>query len=440
MALNKGQQSAVDYIANWWQCNSSYLVLDSKGGTGKTYLIDYVLPLLAKCDPILLTPTNESLKQLRDKLVDPSKWEIKTIHSALGITPTTSKKDIVFKVNKNKQLPAIWDRVNLAVIDEASMISEEILDILIGIGVKILWVGHSSQLPPIVINRKRSDTCISPVFSQGWETITLTQPMRNTGKLWEFNNKVEKMIYDPKLPLPNTYDIKKKELLSYLNSDEGKQHLLEGKTKVVAWSNAGVDRLNSYLRNIIFGVDKAKSKYVPNDTIILIKPYNLVENLDRYKESGLFKLVNDKKIVTSFYSNTKATVINCKEVVVTLNKELSIPCYKIKVLCEDESHYIYEAKNKDNITEIADYYAHLAWQSKDPSKIYTRRNFILSCFADIKHYFSATSHRLQGASVPNIIVIWNNILKNPNRVERSKCAYVSTSRTINELMIYRGSL
>jgi len=411
------------------------------GNCGKTYLIDHILPLLHKCDPLLLTPTNESLNQLREKLSDPDQYLLKTVHSALGIRPTTSKKDLAFEVGG--KLPSLWESINLAVVDEASMISEELLAVLMETKVKILWVGHSSQLPPIIIRRKRTDLCESPVFKQGWETITLSQPMRNTGDLWKFNNQVEAMIYNSKLQLPDTYNVRKRELTDFLKSDAGKEGLLSGETKVVAWSNAGVDKLNTYLRSTLFGKEKAKSKYVEHDRIIFTKPYNLVENLDRYRESGLLGLMNDKGAITSFYSNTKATVINCKEVVVKLNAELVIPCYKLKVLCEEDTHFIYEIKDPRDLKLVADYYEHIAWGKKSGearAKVYRQRHFLLSCFSELKHYFAATSHRLQGASIPNIIVIWNDILKNPNRIERSKCAYVSTSRTVDSLRVFKGFL
>lgn len=439
MTLNPDQEKLATHLSRWWKCNQTYIVIDSKGGTGKTYLIDKVLQRLGSCTPLLLCPTNESLKQLRDKLTNPEEYDLKTIHSALGIRPTVSKTELKFELGK---VPDLAEKYKLIVVDEASMVDNDILNALISTGVKIIWVGHSSQLPPIDVKRARLDKCISPVFAQGWETLVLKTPMRNTGILWDFNCKVEDMIYDHTLQLPKDFDISKTELQKYILSKEGIEDIYSEQTKVVLWSNSGVDRYNNDLRQVLFGKDKAReNKYIPGDKLIFTKPYNLIENLDRYRESGLLSLQNDKEAITGFFSNTKLEVLGSKEVVVKLNKELAIPCYKIKVLCEGDTHFIYEAVEKENLEYVAMYYEHIAWGRKTPqakAKAYRQRHFILSCFAELKYYYAATSHRLQGASIPKVIVIFNDICKNINPVERRKCLYVATSRCVDDLKIYRG--
>ena len=205
MGLNKGQESAATYIIRWWKGATMFMVLDGKAGYGKTYLVDDLLKRLPKCNPILLCLTHEALAQLRDSIE--GQYTFRTIHSALGITPTTSKKDLEFKIGK---LPALWDEFNLAIIDEYSQIDDTILEVLTSIGVKILFLGHKSQHAPIVRNRDKFDKCISPVTLQGWETITLTQPMRCLGALGDFVDSLEERIEDPTKPIGKEFDIAKK--------------------------------------------------------------------------------------------------------------------------------------------------------------------------------------------------------------------------------------
>ena len=436
VTLNVDQTKAVHQITKWWLGNKMYLVLDSKAGTGKTFLVNHVLPKLTTSAPLLLCPTNESLAQLRDKTE--GDYTFKTIASALGITPTTHKKDITFE---HRGIPSLWEDYNLCIVDEASMVSDLELDLLLSIGIKILFLGHSSQLSPIVTSRKLRDLCISPVFTKGWETIKLTIPMRNTGTLWEFNNIVESMIYDRRIQLPNTFDTKKKDMMGYLESTEGKEALLAGDTKVVLWTNNGVDTYNDKLRLILFGATARRNKYLPGDRIILTKPMVIIPDLEKYSSPNLIALSKDKDSLDSLYSNAKALVVSSTVLEVVLLPDLSFACYKIEALCEGRLVYLYDIVSKVDRQRIADYYEQLAWSrttAEARRKGYKYRHFILSCFADVKHYFAGTSHRLQGSSVPTIVVALSDIVKNQCVVERAKCRYVACSRAMNELMVYRG--
>ena len=438
MALNKEQEKAVKYIENWWRCNQMYLVMDAKAGVGKTFTINYVLDKLDSCTPLLLCPTNEALSQLKDKIDNPEKYTFRTVHSALGITPTTDTKELEFSHIK---IPSLWDNYNLAIVDEASMIDDFLLDLLRSTKIKIIWVGHSSQLPPVDVNRKLTDSCVSPVFSQGWETITLTQPMRHVGDLWEFNIEVEKLIESQETLPPSKYDVKKKELDNYINSEEGKQDFLSGETKIAAWSNNGVNKLNHKVRKAIHGKQAEKSKYLKGDKIVLTKPYTMVE-VDKYNDADLKRLAKKNDDLETLYSNTKATVIEASFVKVKLNQTLDFWCHKIIVETEEETCTIYEIASKGILEKVMDYYEKVAWSMKTPkatANAYKQRHFILSCFAEVQHYFAATSHRLQGTSIPNIIVMYGDIMKNMNKIERAKCLYVACSRSMNSLKIFRGA-
>ena len=434
--LNSDQLSALKQIQSWWVSKDLYMILDGAGGTGKSHLLHEVINSL-NCEPLLLCPTNEALKQLRDKVQ--GDYIFKTIHSALGIAPTTHLDEVSFE---QVALPNIWDNINLCIVDECSMVSEELLKILTDIGKKILFVGHKSQLPPVKKNKGIFDKCVSPVFSKGYKAVTLNIPMRNKGELWDFNNHLEKMIYTSDTLVPNKFDIKKAELAEYINSTQGIKDVFEERTKFVLWSNSGVDQYNQLLREVIYGITTArKSKYIKGDKIILIKPLTVVEQLETYTEKALAQFAT-KNTLESLYSNTKAEVVDCKVVTVCLNKQLSVDCYKITVKCNGILTYFYELKQLKDIDKIENYYKMLAWNKKtamDKARAFKLLHFMVSLFADIKHSYAQTAHRLQGSSIDTVIVIDSDIKKNMNIIEQKKCRYVATSRCINRLMFYRGN-
>ncbi len=433
--LNKDQIASLRFIKNWWGSNSLYCVLDGAGGTGKTFLVNTILNELPGAVPLLLSPTHEALKQLKDKIQ--GDYCFKTVHSALGISPTTDRKDLEFE---HKALPSLWDDFNLCILDEASMIDDWLIELLRCTGIKILFIGHKSQLPPIVINRPIFDKCISPVFTRGFPTTTLTIPQRNTGSLWDFNNYLERMIYSQEKVIPNTYDIKRADLEEYIHS-EGKQLLAEGNTKIVLWSNEGVNKYNQKVRSTLFGSDSMKFKFISGDKIILTQPLTVISSLERYSDAGLKELNYKDTELDRCYSNTKAEVLICDSVTVELNPSLVIDCYRLFVRTDEGFKYFYNVKDKHDTERIATYYEHQAWSKydkKDKIKAYQQRRFIMSCFAHILHYYAATSHRLQGATIDNVIVINSDISKNMCRIEQYKCRYVACSRAKNNLMFFRG--
>ncbi len=434
--LNSDQEKALAFITRWWKGNQMYCILNGPGGVGKSYLVNEVLNVLTNCEPLLLAPTNEALKQLADKVQ--GDYTFKTLHSALGITPTTGEKELKFV---HRTIPTLWEEFNLAIIDEVSMIPEWMINLLIETGCRILYIGHESQLPPIDTKRGIFDKCISPVFDKGYPTVSLTIPMRNTGKLWDFNNHLEDMIYTDDRVVPDTFDVRKAELDEYLISEQGKIDFLEGNTKVVLWSNAGVDKWNQKVRVIIHGTSANYARFLPKDKIILTSPLIAIQGLERYSASGLENVMNNKDL-PYYYSNSKAEVISVEDVVINLDfKHLSIPCYKLLVEIEGTTDYIYECIDSKDKDRIAEYYEHLAWaysKREDREKAFRKRRFILSCFADIKYFFSASSHRLQGSTINMAIVINSDIAKNMNRIEQAKCRYVACSRAKDKLFLYRG--
>jgi hypothetical protein len=439
--LNSDQQKSLKFIKRWWNKGNGsqlYCVLDGAGGTGKTHLVNTILTDLPNCVPLILAPTHEALKQLRDKIE--GDYTFKTVHSALGISPTDDEHTLEFE---HRNIPNLWENYNLAIVDESSMLSEWLITILENIGCKILYIGHKSQLPPVDKQRGIFDECISPVFTKGYPTTTLTIPMRNTGTLFDFNNHLEQMIYTKDRIVPSTFDIKRNDLIEYVTSDKGKAAIHSGDTKVVLWSNLGVDQWNNMLRQVIFG-DIAKTiRYIPTDKIILTAPLSVIPNLNSHNDTALKELDYNSPELDKCYSNTKAEVVSSQQVLVRLNDKLHIPCYKIFVRCEDKFRFFFEPIDSSYLDQISEYYKHIAWSmknTKDRIKAFKERRFILSCFAQVKYYYAATSYRLQGCTIPNIICVNSDISRVANIIESKKHRYVACSRAKDSLMFYRGAI
>ena len=435
MSLNSDQEKALKFIQSWWFSSHQEMILDGPAGVGKSYLINEVLKTIPSMKPLIISPTHEALKQLRDKVE--GDYPFKTAHSALGIAPIEDEKELDFE---HIAYPSIWDKVNICIADEVSMFPLPIVKLLHGTKVKILWCGHAAQLPPVNKHRRIFDKCVSPVFQLDIPTITLTIPQRNTGKLWDFCNDLAEDVYNEKnMILPLDFDIKKTDLVNYVNS-EGKEEIFQGKTKFILWTNNGVDKYNRRFRVNYFGEAAKEKPYLPGDKILLTKPVACVDFLEKHTDKTLRKLTSNKEI-PSLYSNSKGTVIHAEEKLVKLNQSLHIPVWKITCDIAGDIINLYEPVFRQDHERIAIFYEHEAWGFKDVTKkkkAYKERNFIRSCFADIKHSYAMSAHRSQGSSIENVILIYNDIMKNPCSVERKKCLYVGASRAIKNLMVYRG--
>jgi len=433
MSLNTDQLKALSFIKTWYKSRSLVMVLDGAGGTGKTFLVDQVLKDL-DVKSLILAPTHEALKQLKDKVV--GDYEYKTCHSALGMSPIQTNKGLVFE--QRGDLTKRFESIKLLVIDECSQLSKKFVEHFLDLGIKTLYIGHKSQLPEVDPKRKQFDKCISDVFTRGFQTITLTQPMRNIGNLWDFNNKLEEAIYLNSYVVPSTFDIRKKELNEILTSDKGKTNLQEGKTKIVCWSNNAVDKYNQQVREILYGLEANLNRFLPKDKLILINPMTVIQNLDYYDASLLFQKMNKEN--TELFTNSKAEVLYVKNVVIRLNQKLHIPCYELIVLCEGETIALYVPVEESALDIVETFYKHIAWNKsgKDKDKCFKQMYFILSCFAVVKHFYAATSYRLQGSTIDNVVVINSDIAKVPNKVEQAKHRYVACSRAKNNLYYYRG--
>ena len=439
MSLNSDQEKALKFIKTWWYSDHQAMILNGSGGVGKSFLVDYVLKTIPNLHPIIIAPTNEALLQIVDKVTFPG-CLFETIYRSLGLKPIEEGDELKFEEQK---IPAYWQNINICIADEGSMYSENLITYLLSIGVKVLFVGHDKQLPPVKKNRRISDPCISPLFTFDFPTIQLTIPQRNGGELWEFTKTLERRISEENnKPLPTDFDISRKALSEYI-AVSGKDDLFAGRTKLVLWTNHSVDEYNHRIRKSLFGEEAKTHKYVKGDKIILTNSYVSIPDLELHTDRSLKRIACrvNKNTEGYFYSNAKAEVVDCSQVMVKLNTDLHIPAYKLTVSCDGKTELFYDPVYKEDHTRIAKYYEHLAWNKKDKKKkdkCYLERAFIRRCFSECKHFYAATAHRLQGSSVENIILILADMEKNPNKIERAKCIYVGASRAMNKLMIYRG--
>lgn len=189
---------------------SNEILLVGYAGTGKTTLMAKFINELVEnkiCKRIVMAaPTHKAVNIAKSKLFpdtekDYSELEktinIMTIHRLLGYQSYVGMEGEKFfargKIDPN------WSIYDLVVVDECSMLSNQIItDIkeLIGkeinLGVKVIYVGDPAQLPPV----NQSD---SKIFNSGIKKLELDKIIRTSNQMIvELSNSHRKWIFSKK--------------------------------------------------------------------------------------------------------------------------------------------------------------------------------------------------------------------------------------------------
>ena len=249
------------------------LLIKGSAGVGKTFMVNELLKALQPSISGLMycsAPTNKAVSVLKGKIsLQEKRLIFITTHAALKLQREIDNKtgEIHFKPNLNsKYMPLMG--VKLFIIDEASMISKELLGYIEEHakrqGAKVVFLGDNKQLNPV----NEED---SPVFLAEYPEVELTEIVRQKGgnpiidlsnNLTQISNKtgnrsdVGGYVY--------TYDTDK--ILQTLAQVNGSDEL-----KYIAYTNAEVDKMNKLVRQRIYGENPNKIEI--GETMIFDAPY-----------------------------------------------------------------------------------------------------------------------------------------------------------------------
>ena len=153
--LTAEQEIAKNLISEWFfNTDNQVFVLSGYAGTGKTFLIDYivreVLHLRAGENAVFISPTGKAAANLVKNGTAAG-----TVHSLIYM-----RDEDDFEVDEDGEIvqarelrfikrEKLDEKIKLIVVDEASMINESMLIDILSFGRKCLFAGDGAQLPPV---------------------------------------------------------------------------------------------------------------------------------------------------------------------------------------------------------------------------------------------------------------------------------------------------
>lgn len=475
IVFTKSQEKAVDgiidFIAQPFDSNDFVRSISGPGGTGKTFITNYIIRHCKFSDSIIrcAAPTHKACRVLSNAL---NGKKVDTIQSLLGLRLNLSLEDFnpvrpqFDPIGRNK-LQDKTDYTRLLIIDEASMIPTKLYNYLIKVckdkWCKVITIGDASQLSPV--NERKSIA-----FANNNDIYYLKEIVRQ-----EANNPITDLLKIVRDDIKNkTY-----RFVDYLNVYPNKYNEIgEGYSvvpkaqfaniiarefnnpeytsnidmyRVIAYTNIAVSSWNNYVRNIIVK-DAYKSVLTRNDLIMSYK--NLVDEFNSQilinSEEYIVKDISDfvdkkygfKGIMVKFQAIHGGKVTPPILIINHKDRETLVAYYTIvnnmmKDAMNETDHSVrtklwrkyYEFKNKYLLcTNILD--------KNDPTKIVLDR--------DIDYGFAITAHRAQGSTYENVFADLNDMLYDKNGHVYTNVddvlrrVYVAFSRAKHSLTISYG--
>jgi len=292
--LNEEQNNVYNNLLKFLNSDESEVLLIGYAGTGKTTLItkfinDIINDKLVKRIAIA-APTHKAVGIIKNKLYgniyekEKSKnlkkyVEVLTIHRLLNYQNYIDNNGNTYFAKG--LVDTNWDIYNLIVIDECSMLNNQIInDIVLELQrnneenkkLKVIYLGDPAQLPPV--NQK-----ISKIFTRDITKYYLEKIIRTkNNNIMDLSNQHRKWILSgndddmPKLELYNSDTIKIHDNTSlWLNNfitNNSKNNI------ILSWTNKKCNLYNDYIRKAIFKKENLE-KYELGEILIFQDYYRV---------------------------------------------------------------------------------------------------------------------------------------------------------------------
>ena len=225
------------------------------------------------------------------------KCKARTLHSWAGIgLATGTQKKIIDKTITNNKLAKVWKTTRVLIVDEVSMMSKKIFDIIESIarmfrqkyhlpfgGMQVIFCGDFYQLPPVG-NMDDEDSCKFCFESERWNVIfprqqhiLLSQLFRQQGDetFQHILNQIRVGSLDS-----NNLEILKKYVLRPYETDIAPVQIFPTRAKVDYINRIMYENIKDTEYTFDFEISKNATTYIDNGNPISIETFMHCESID----------------------------------------------------------------------------------------------------------------------------------------------------------------
>lgn len=438
--LSDDQINALNIMESFAGSDEQVLVLEGSAGTGKTTILNEYIQYLDSNDYnfVLCAPTNRAALVIEDA----TGYGAITIHKLLSLSPNIEIFNLDYKSLKffstgMNEVPSN----GIVIIDEASMINDEIYELLIDFckkaNTKLIFIGDKAQLQ--AINNYSS----SKVFELK-NKISLTNIHRQAqdNQLLPLLSKLRNRVIPRFNPIQNALDIfySPKEFISTIIPifKEGIKKQDINHIKLIAYTNSRVNGFNTCIRKFLW---KSEEPFIKNE---IITSYDNFEYNNYKFYNSLDYIVTDAKVVDKkiplymklpgYMLEMYDPIYKCIKSVFVLLPDIPTDYLdSLSQLIESTRFEAINAKNYGNKTKASSlwrsYFSIINSFAVTKDMIWDNRTIKKKTF---DYGYAMTVHKVQGSSLSNIAIDMNNIMTCRNKDEIRQMQYVSLSRTKNK--------
>lgn len=332
-----------------------------------------------------------------------------TLHSFLDLGIASSKEELEFngKLEISKKVKKIIASMDLVVIDEISMVSDTLLEMIAlrltqaGFMGVLLVVGDFLQLPPVV---RGADEVRFAFESLAWRDfdffkIELTHIYRTDDK--EFIELLHSVRYGE---IDEQTHNHLNEFIKPLGEDLSEFTFLFGKNESASWHN------------------KTQLSFLDNE--LFVKEAQIVRHAKSVKELEIQRYMSDARIEKELELKIGAPVLFTRNAWNYFNGERGI-------ILNIEENFVYVKKSDERVVKLEVVaQSKSMWREKivDGKKEMQEENIFSIYQFPIKLAFAITIHKSQGMSIEDLIIQTNEIFA-PSQF------YVALSRSSNPLRL-----
>lgn len=434
--LDNTQKEVLSSLIDFIESTEQTICLKSKGGCGKTLILSMLYDILDKNDfwCAIVAPTNKAKLVLSEK--GGTSRESVTIHSLLNLRPDIDVMDFDASQLSFKFESKPISLYDVLLIDECSMINDDLYDLLCSKfnKSKIVFCGDEKQLSPVNqnhISKSFNTKCLylNKIYRQQESKLYKVLEYLRHKPLYVFKN-----VSDENgniIVCNNILDMLKQYSYLFKLSQDFKNYNL---VKMITYTNNRINALNKIIRNNIYSDNSEYHIYeilTGYDNCSYNKTY--IDNSKDYIVTKVTPtIINISLLSFDGYQLTLETVEGNKLVVRILSK--NNPDWKLNRLSEyleTTRQQAIKSKNAHNWKLFFNMYNSFL----TPFDLCYDNRVIKKKSLDYGYCISA--HKSQSSTYSIVLIDMENIWRCTNKNELRQLQYVACSRTTSDLIIYQ---